>query len=141
MIAVLSAITGAFSFIGIRKVSCNFHYSVGGFYWNMGNIIICPLYSLFYKPQVFATYDLKLVGILIALGLSSYVNQISCNHSFKYVTAQMAGVIVYICIPTGYLLDYLFLGQDFGKLEIVGAALIVVVNVLLGGLKIKGVIK
>lgn len=141
VLALLSAITGALGFIGVRKVSCNFHYTIGAFFWNLGNLMITPLQALFYKSTQVPEYTPEFLLVLVALGASSIVSQTLCNISFKYVTASMTGVIVYLAIPVGYILDIIFLGEEVGSLEIVGACLIVFINVFLGVLKVKGVIQ
>ena len=60
------------------------------------------------------------------------------NYSMKYITASMSSVIIYLSIPVSYILDYLFLGSQVGWLEMIGVCLIVIINVLLGYLKSKG---
>ena len=62
------------------------------------------------------------------------------NYSMKYVSASMSGVIIYLGIPVSYLLDYLLFDHEVGFVEMVGVFIIVVVNVLLGYLKSKGLV-
>lgn len=44
-IAIGSAVTGALAIVCIRLMSCSFHYSVCGFYFNFGNLILSPIQS------------------------------------------------------------------------------------------------
>jgi drug/metabolite transporter (DMT)-like permease len=60
--------------------------------------------------------------------------------SLKYLTASMSGVLIYLAIPFSYVLDFLFFGTLISRIEIIGASLIVGVNVVLGILKGQGVV-
>jgi len=59
----------------------------------------------------------------------------------KYISAAMASILVYLIIPVSYLLDYIFFNQSFNTLEIIGACLIVFVNVGIGYAKARGLIR
>ena len=52
----------------------------------------------------------------------------------------MSAILLYLAIPEGYLLDYFIYGTEFGGLEILGACIIVGVNVLIASLRIFGII-
>lgn len=60
--------------------------------------------------------------------------------SFKFITAGMAGILIYIAVPIGYVLDYLFLHTQIGGIEILGVGIIVGTNVIIGFLLYFGVI-
>ena len=62
------------------------------------------------------------------------------NLGMKYVTASVSSVIIYLALPISYLLDYMFLGQVIGGIEMTGVCLIVIVNVSLGYLKAQGLV-
>ena len=62
------------------------------------------------------------------------------NISLRSLTASLSGILLYVSVPTGYLFDYLFLNTAIGGLELLGAAIIVVTNVLIGFLLAKKVI-
>ena len=50
----------------------------------------------------------------------------------KFIPGSLAGVLIYVAIPTSYILDVAFLGTEVGLLELVGVAIIVVANMLIG---------
>ena len=60
--------------------------------------------------------------------------------SFSIITAGMAGILIYIAVPIGYILDYLFFNTHIGLLEIIGVCIIVGTNVVIGILLYYGVI-
>jgi len=53
----------------------------------------------------------------------------------------MISVLMYLAIPMGYLLDYIFLDGTFGTTELIGAGAICFFNIGIAGLRIKGVIE
>lgn len=54
------------------------------------------------------------------------------SHSFKFMPAAMSGVLFYIAIPVSYLLDFLVFKTKSEYLELIGVALIVTTNVIIG---------
>ena len=66
--------------------------------------------------------------------------QMLMTKSFSIITAGMAGILIYIAVPIGYILDYLFLHTQIGLLEIIGVCIIVGTNVVIGVLLYFGVI-
>lgn len=63
------------------------------------------------------------------------------NWAMQYNTVGSTAVLMYLSIPFGYLLDYIFLDGAFGTLEMCGAGLICFFNVGISILRIKGVIE
>jgi len=61
--------------------------------------------------------------------------------AFKFITAGMAGILIYVAVPVGYFLDYFVLHTKIGTIEITGACIIVISNVAIGVLLFKGWIK
>jgi len=61
--------------------------------------------------------------------------------SMSYNTIGMVSVLMYLAIPLGYFLDYLFLNGAFGTIELVGAGIICVFNIGIAVMRIKGVIE
>jgi len=79
-------------------------------------------------------------GLVLAEAFAMFLMQVFMTLGLKYVTAAVSSVIIYVNIPMSYILDYFFFGKVIGKLETVGACLIVGVNVILSFLKAKGYI-
>ena len=52
----------------------------------------------------------------------------------------MSAILLYLAIPEGYFLDMIFFDVKLNSLEILGASIIVGVNVLIASLRICGVI-
>ena len=60
--------------------------------------------------------------------------------SMKYNTVGAVAVILYMAIPLGYVLDMIFFKITLTPMEIVGAMIIVVVNITIACLRICGCI-
>ena len=60
--------------------------------------------------------------------------------SMKYNTVGAVAVILYMAIPLGYLLDVIFFKIKLSPLEIVGAGIIVVVNITIAMMRMFGCI-
>jgi drug/metabolite transporter (DMT)-like permease len=52
----------------------------------------------------------------------------------------MSAILLYLAIPEGYILDWIFFDIKLNTLEILGASIIVGVNVLIASLRIAGII-
>ena len=63
------------------------------------------------------------------------------NASMRYNTVGMVAVLMYLAIPMGYLLDFIFLNGTFGTLELCGAGLICFFNIGIAVMRIKGCIE
>jgi len=61
--------------------------------------------------------------------------------SMKYNTIGAVAVILYMAIPLGYVLDMIFFNIKLTNMEILGASIIVVVNVSIAMMRIFGCIK
>mmetsp|Transcript_10204 Transcript_10204/g.17191 ORF Transcript_10204/g.17191 Transcript_10204/m.17191 type:complete len:83 (+) Transcript_10204:1182-1430(+) len=79
-------------------------------------------------------------GFMILAALIQFAFSVCMTVSFKYLTATLSGVLIYLAIPFGFILDYLIFGTIISRMEIIGASLIVGVNVVLATLKGSGVI-
>ena len=124
----------------MRKISNNMHFSIIGFHYFLGGLIISSIWSFAQQRETFPLYSPVMFAFLVGQALVLFLMQVSMTVAYKYVTAAVSSVIIYVNIPMGYLLDYLFFGKVIGKLETVGACLIVGVNVTLGFLKGRGYI-
>ena len=52
--------------------------------------------------------------------------------SIKMMSAAMAGILFYLLVCFGYIFDYYLIGTQISWNEIVGAAIIVGVNLIIG---------
>ena len=50
----------------------------------------------------------------------------------RFIPGSLAGVLIYVAIPTSYILDVAILGTKVGLLELIGVAIIVLTNMLIG---------
>ena len=78
---------------------------------------------------------MSMFGLIILTSVLLILMTTLFNYSMKYVTASMSSVIIYLAIPASYMLDFFFMGTQVGAIEIIGACMIVTVNVALGYLK------
>ena len=78
---------------------------------------------------------------MIAIAFLASIQLATMAASMEFNTVGMVSVLMYLAIPFGYLLDFIFLDGKFGTLELCGAGLICLVNVGIAGLRIKGVIE
>ena len=99
---------------------------------------MCPIYSIVVQRKQFPSYEWQMFGYILLTSFLLFMVTSLFNYSMKYITASMSSVIIYLSIPVSYILDYLFLGSQVGWLEMIGVCLIVIINVLLGYLKSKG---
>jgi len=59
----------------------------------------------------------------------------------SYNTIGMISVLMYLAIPLGYTLDFVFLDGTFGTIELIGAGIICFFNIGIATLRIKGIIE
>lgn len=77
---------------------------------------------------------------ILGIGVTFWAMQMLMTKSFTMISAGMASILIYIAVPIGYILDYLFLHTPIGLLEIIGVCVIVGTNVVIGTLLYFGVI-
>jgi hypothetical protein len=53
----------------------------------------------------------------------------------------MIGIILYLAIPLGYFFDCLVFGTTMGLMEVIGATVIVMTNITIAAMRIKGLIE
>jgi drug/metabolite transporter (DMT)-like permease len=136
----LAAITGALAVIFNKQAAAKVHHSKMCTYYTIANVVFSPLWSFLQQRQTYPIYDWTLFLYILGIGLAFYGVQMLMTKSFKFITAGMAGILIYIAVPIGYILDYAFLGTRIGLIEIIGACIIVSSNVIIGFLLYKGVI-
>ena len=139
-LAFIAAVAGALAVIYVREMSSTIHYSVIGFYYFVGNILLCPLWSFFQQREFFPKYCLNFALFMVGIGAAYFTMQALMTYSMKFTTSAMSAVLIYITVPVSYLLDYVFFNQKFGYSELTGACLIVVTNCTIGFLKGSGMI-
>ena len=88
------------------------------------------------SPDYSVFLYLTMVGACFAFSAQNGLMTIS----MEYCTIGMVSVLLYLAIPMGYLLDWIFLSTKFGVLELTGAAIICFVNVLISVLRVQGII-
>ena len=77
-------------------------------------------------------YDWVLIVYILGIGICFFVMQMMMTRAFRYISAGMAGILIYTAVPMGYVLDYLFLHTKIGSLEIIGVCIIVGSNIAIG---------
>jgi len=112
----------------------------------LGQTFVSPLWSQFnltsQTVETIPDYDNGLVYLVcVALAVASSVQVFCMTASMQYNTVGMVSVLMYMTIPLGYFLDFLFLDGAFGQLELVGAAIICFFNIGIAVLRIKGCIE
>lgn len=69
---------------------------------------------------------------IICIGITFSLVMMLMTVSIRMMSAAMAGILFYLLVCFGYLLDYFFLGTKIGWMEILGAVIIVGANVTTG---------
>jgi len=59
----------------------------------------------------------------------------------QYNSVGGVGIILYLAIPLGYFLDSIVFGTTMNLLEILGAFIIVLTNICIAAMRIKGIIE
>lgn len=137
---MVAAATGALSMICNKKASAKVHHSKMTCYYTMANVLFSPIWSFFQQREEYPVYDGVLIAYILGIGVTFWAMQMCMTKAFTLITAGMAGILIYIAVPIGYLLDYLFIGTQIGYLELIGVAIIVGTNVVIGFLLYFGVI-
>ena len=81
------------------------------------------------------------MGLTVASAIFAYLQINMFANVAKMLSGGTIGVIVYLSIPISLLQDVLFFNKIVEAIELSGMAIILLVNVVLGVLKIKGVLK
>ena len=139
-LAFMAAVAGAITVVYVRQVSQTMNGQIIGFYYNVGNLLFCPLWSFIAQRSEYPKYSWGLFGLVVCTAGLYFMMQSLMNYSMRYLTAAMSGSLIYIAIPVSYILDYFFFNQTFGFKKLLGVFLIVFVNVTLGILKGKGIV-
>jgi drug/metabolite transporter (DMT)-like permease len=79
-------------------------------------------------------------GMTLAAIVCGSLMNIFFSLSWQYNSIGIIAVLIYLAIPLGYFLDWLFLGRDFSTNELIGAGLICVVNIIIVSLRLLKVI-
>lgn len=141
-IAFIAALTSAACVAFIQRLAkANIHYTVNGIYYNFGIVLLGPFISYLIPRKNFPEYSWTFVGLTIASALFAYAQINMFANVAKMLSGGTIGVIVYLSIPISLLQDVLFFNKIVEAIELSGMAIILVVNVVLGLLKIKGVLK
>lgn len=130
--ALFGAANGALSVIYNKQAASKVHHSKMTTYYTAANIVFSPIWSFFQQRDDYPIYDWTLLFYILAIGVAFWAMQMLMTKSFSIITAGMAGILIYIAVPIGYILDYLFLHTHIGALEIVGVCIIVGTNVMIG---------
>ena len=109
----------------------------------LGMNILCSSWTLVAPDkniEHFPIYDTSLYLLLILTVACGFFYLASISKSMQYNTVGVVQVILYLAIPFGYFLDWLFFGLSIGNLEIWGAVLICLLNIVIAVLRIKNII-
>ena len=78
---------------------------------------------------------------MLACASIQFLQQGLMAASMQYNTVGAVAVILYMAIPLGYVLDIIFFGITLNTMEIIGACIIVVVNIAIALMRIFGCIE
>ena len=131
----MAAVIGALAVIANRTVSKTIHFSVVGFYYGVGQLFFNPIVLILYQRTTFPDYTWGLVGLTVLIGIIYFVMQSLLTYGLSVVPASVGAVMFYVAIPASYILDICFMDKKVAALEIIGAVLIVLTNILLTFLK------
>ena len=123
---------GALATIYNRKVVQKLHYTTVAFWYATSNVLLCPIWSVIQTRVTYPNYTGGLIGMIIAIGVTFWVMQACITYSLQFIPGSLAAVLFYAAIPMAYILDVAFLGTSVGTLELIGVAIIVLTNMLLG---------
>ena len=80
--------------------------------------------------------------VMICFGVFVYnTEQVIIAKSMQYNTVGAASIIMYLAIPIGYFLDWIVFDRAFGALELGGAGVICVSNIVISFMRVKGCIE
>lgn len=108
LFALGGAVTGALAVVYSKMTSDYIHNSVVTTWYTFANIILCPIWSFFQQRTVLPIYQPGLVCYIFGIGFAFFLVQSLMVYSFQFINASMAGVLIYIAVPCGYILDYFF---------------------------------
>ena len=133
-IAFVAAIVSAVAVVMNKRLSDNLHFTQINLIYMLSSSIITPIFSFIANNTQFShvTYNWTLLGLIISIGVSFFMHMVLMNVALRYLSASLSGILLYVSVPTGYLFDYLFLNTAIGLVELLGAAIIVFTNVIIG---------
>lgn len=130
--AFLAAVAGALAVIFMKDISEKVHNSKTTSYYTIANVLLTPVWSFVQQREEMPKYDWVLVLYILGIGVCFFVMQMMMTKAFRFITAGMAGILIYTAVPMGYILDYLVLHTQIGVLEIIGVCIIVGSNIVIG---------
>lgn len=133
--ATAAAFAGALAVVCNKKTADCLHESVVGFYFCLGALLLSPTWLFVHQREVFPEYSWGLAAFLLVMSVLFYLTLFLMQYAMKFLTASLAGVLIYVTIPCGYVLDHFFFGRQFGMLEILGVCIIVSTSVTVALLK------
>jgi len=83
-----------------------------------------------------AKYDYEVYIYICAIVLIFYVHILLMNASWKYNTVGLTGVLLYLCIPISYGMEWLFVRRPVESAELLGTGLIFLTNVTIVSLRL-----
>lgn len=127
--ALMSSVAGAFLFIFCRKIDNKIHYSVALLYYLVLSSLAAPLISLVFpvtQAHQLRTLTADLYSFVLAIVGLFFVHTLLMSASWKYNTSGMTGILLYLCIPITYLLEWLVKGRTVDWTELIGASIVFV---------------
>ena len=115
-----------------KDLSSKVHNSKTTTYYTVANVLLTPVWSFFQQREFMPKYDTVLILYILGIGFCFFVMQMMMTKAFRFISAGMAGILIYVAVPMGYILDYLFLHTKIGTLEIIGVGIIVGSNIVIG---------
>lgn len=74
-------------------------------------------------------------GLAVLIGLLYFLFLSLMTYSMKYISAAVSAVIIYLAIPISYIFDIFIYETHIGKVEALGAIIIVLTNMIIGVIK------
>jgi drug/metabolite transporter (DMT)-like permease len=141
-LALCAALLSASSACFVKKLAeGNVHYSIIGFYFNIGIMILGPFISFTTPRDSFPNYSWSFAIIIVLNGICAIVVVNAFVWALKICDSGTVSILLYISIPISLLSDITFFNKEVEVIELCGMAIILGVNVVIGFLKIYGVIK
>lgn len=141
LLAFVGAFVSALAVVLNKRLADSLHFSLVNIYYQASCCLLNPLLLFFQQRAIFPLYSWSLLGHIVAISLSFWLMMVLMTKSIKMLSAGVSGILLYVAVPTSYLLDYFFLGTRIGIMEIIGACVIVGTNVTIGVLIIGRCIK
>ena len=143
IIGLCSAFFAALAIVYLRKLAERIHFTLVPLYNMLFATLLAPVWSTLApttEVEQLPVYSLSMF-LTVVFGVLVYnTEQVIIAKSMQYNTVGAASIIMYLAIPIGYFLDWIVFDRDFGGLELGGAGVICLSNIVISFMRVKGYI-